>query len=195
MSNVKLKDINEINQFNKELINELPIIDCSWFQNKAVSYDCCNTLAFLFRLGKLKDINNSEDLKIEVLNYRSDFKEMCEKDRDTDEKEWERIRENIQLFAFSNNDSRNYEDLLHLAKLIGIVLHISYPKDIKEFTETYQQPECQQIIKDLIANEQIQFTAKNVEYSCENYFNSFNAVLLDAVIKSLDDNTIKMNVF
>lgn len=195
MINTKLKNKEEIVNYNRELINNLESIDCSWFQNKGINYDCCNTLAFLFTEGHLSGINECEDLKITVPRYKIGFKEMCEKGRDTKEKEWERICDNLQLFAFFNSDGKHLPELLHVIKLLGFVIYINYQKELDQFRETYQDGDCKELIEDLLNNGQIQFTSEGIVYCCEDNFARFNKVLLESVIKATDAQNIKMDVF
>lgn len=197
MDTNKLKSREEIIAYNKELINNNNIgnIDCSWFQDKDVSYDCCNTLAFLFTEGHLHGIGKYEDLRITIPRYRTSFKEMCEKDRDTREKEWERICSNIQGFAFFKSDGGFYPELLQLIKLLDIIIYINYSEELDKFKEAYRDSECKELLQELLDNEQIQFTTDGIEYCFRDNFSKFNKALLESVIKPTDITNVKMDVF
>lgn len=195
MAETKLKSREQIITYNKELINKLENIDCEWFQNKGINYDCCNTLAFLFTEGHLININKYEDLKITIPGYKTNFKEMCEKERDTQEKEWEHICEILQMFAFFNSDGKHYPELLQLIKLLGVIVYIDHSRDLEQFREAYADTACKVLIQDLLDKEQIQFTTDGIVYCCKENFTKFNKTLLESVIKTTDTENVKMYVF
>lgn len=196
---MKLMSKQRIKECNMEIINSNKIIDVSWFQTKAVSYDCCKTLAFLFRLGKLKDINNYEDLVMDIPGFKTNFKEMGEKISlsDSIENSWEFICEKLQMFAFYKADNKYFIDLLQLIKLLGVIVYIDHPRYLNDFIETYKQPECRGIIEELLKNGQVQFTSEKAMQCFEDYFKDLNTIMFEQVLKSIpaDTENVKMDVF
>lgn len=191
---MKLMSKQRIKECNMEIINNSKVIDVSWFQDKAVSYTCCSTIAFLFRLGKLKDIANYEDLDMKVPEFGSNFKEIGEKISlsTSKEKEWERIYESLQMYAFDSLDGKHFIDVLQLVKLLNIIIPINHPARLSRFVESYKDLSCKGIIEELLKNNQIQFTSENAMYCFEEYFKNLNAVMFEQVIKAIPSDTESM---
>ena len=124
MINTKLKSIKEIKVYNTEILDKLEVIDCEWFQNKVLSYECLHILAFLLPLKKLKDIHSYTDIKMISPDCATDFRRLCEKNWNPPPYEWETVCRYLQIFRYFTDATKNRIDLWHLIKLLGLIVFI-----------------------------------------------------------------------